>query len=72
MFFPQERDLWATLQEHDSSIYTENGFEMLVDVDGSMFNYKQVNFWLLCYVLLKQMWSPIQLKIISDHAYIIL
>ena len=55
MFFPQERDLWATLQEHDSSIYTENGFEMLVDVDGSMFNYKQVNFWLLCYVLLKQM-----------------
>jgi len=45
VFLPcvQERDLWGTLQEHDSSIYTENGFEMLVDVDGSMFNYKQVD-----------------------------
>jgi len=47
MFFHQERDLWGTLQEHDSSIYTENGFEMLVDVDGSMFNYKQVDY--VCY-----------------------
>ncbi|XP_053379141.1 uncharacterized protein LOC128548426 [Mercenaria mercenaria] len=37
----QEKDLWATQQEHDSSIYRENGFEVLIDADGSMFNYKQ-------------------------------
>jgi len=45
----QEPDLWATMRVNDSNIYQENGFEMLVDVDGSMFNYKQVYLYLLCY-----------------------
>ncbi|WAR14899.1 6PGD-like protein, partial [Mya arenaria] len=38
----QERDFWATNTKHDSNIWQENGFEMLVDVDGTMFNYKQM------------------------------
>ncbi|KAL4221403.1 hypothetical protein ACF0H5_019661 [Mactra antiquata] len=38
----QEENLWATYDKHDSSIWKENGFEMLMDVDGSMFNYKQI------------------------------
>lgn len=38
----QEKHLWATYDKHDSSIWKENGFEMLMDVDGTMFNYKQI------------------------------
>jgi hypothetical protein len=38
----EETNLWATLDTHDSPIWTENGFELLMDVDGTMFNYKQV------------------------------
>lgn len=38
----QEENLWATYDKHDSNIWRENGFEILMDVDGSMFNYKQV------------------------------
>lgn len=38
----QETNLWATHTRHDSSIWRENGFEMLMDVDGSMFFYKQM------------------------------
>jgi len=41
------------MKEHDSNIYQENGFEMLVDVDGSMFNYKQVHLCLLCSFFVK-------------------
>lgn len=37
-----ERNMWATHQQHDSSIWRENGLDILIDVDGSMFNYKQV------------------------------
>lgn len=37
----QEKKLWATQQVHDSIIYKENAFEFLIDVDGSLFNYKQ-------------------------------
>ena len=38
----EETNLWATQVEHDSSIWRDNGFEVLMDVDGSMFNYKQI------------------------------
>lgn len=38
----QETKLWATQDTHDSQIWKENGFELLMDVDGSMFNYKQI------------------------------
>ncbi|XP_045162534.2 uncharacterized protein LOC123527254 [Mercenaria mercenaria] len=38
----EEKNLWATLDAHDSPIWKENGFELLMDVDGSMFNYKQI------------------------------
>ena len=38
----QETDLWATYTEPDSKIFQENGFEMVMDVDGSMFFYKQM------------------------------
>lgn len=38
----QEKNLWATFNKHDSSIWQENGFEVLMDVDGTLFNYKQV------------------------------
>lgn len=37
----EEKNLWATFTKHDSGIWRENGFEMLLDVDGSLFNYKQ-------------------------------
>lgn len=37
----QEKNLWATMKEHDSMIWKDNGFEVLMDVDGSLFNYKQ-------------------------------
>ncbi|XP_045163839.2 uncharacterized protein LOC123528165 [Mercenaria mercenaria] len=40
--FLQDKDLWATFTSHDSKIWTENGFDILLDVDGSMFNYKQI------------------------------
>ena len=39
--FIQEKNLWATMTEHDSKLWQENGFEVLMDVDGSMYNYKQ-------------------------------
>lgn len=29
------------MTDHDSMVWKENGFEVLMDVDGSMFNYKQ-------------------------------
>lgn len=38
----EETNLWATYTTPESPIYKENGFEFLMDVDGSMFNYKQV------------------------------
>ena len=38
----QETNLWATFTQPDSQIWRENGFEMLMDVDGTMFNYKQM------------------------------
>ena len=38
----EETNLWATKVEHDSPVYRDNGFEVLMDVDGSLFNYKQV------------------------------
>ena len=38
----QETNLWATFTQPDSGIFRENGFEMLMDVDGSMFFYKQM------------------------------
>ena len=37
----QEKDLWAVHAEHDSPLYLSNNFEVLMDVDGSLFNYKQ-------------------------------
>ncbi|XP_060577885.1 uncharacterized protein LOC132735000 [Ruditapes philippinarum] len=38
----QENNLWATLTTHDAAISTENGVEFLMDVDGSLFNFKQM------------------------------
>ncbi|XP_045162533.2 uncharacterized protein LOC123527253 [Mercenaria mercenaria] len=38
----QEKNLWATMNTPDSQIWKENGVEFLMDVDGSMFNYKQM------------------------------
>lgn len=38
----QEKNLWATHVQHDANVYKENGFEIFADVDGTMFNYKQI------------------------------
>lgn len=38
----EEKDIWAKFTTHDSKIFTENGFDLLLDVDGTLFNYKQV------------------------------
>lgn len=38
----QENDLWATSKSRDSRLWSENGFDVLIDVDGTMFNYKQL------------------------------
>ena len=38
----QETNLWATFTQQDSELHRENDFEMLMDVDGSMFYYKQI------------------------------
>lgn len=38
----EENNLWASQTQPDSQIFKDNGFELLMDVDGSMFNYKQV------------------------------
>lgn len=38
----QESNLWATLTTQDAQVFQENDFEVFMDVDGSMFNYKQI------------------------------
>ncbi|XP_052760334.1 uncharacterized protein LOC128203098 [Mya arenaria] len=38
----QEKDIYATKTTHDDRIWEDNGFELLIDVDGTMFNYKQI------------------------------
>jgi hypothetical protein len=40
--YVQETNLWATLTTQDAAIWTENGVELLMDVDGSLFNFKQM------------------------------
>ena len=59
----EETNLWATLDEHDSSIWKENGFELLMDVDGTMFNYKQVQInvlgTMMDQILYKSPWDAV-------------
>lgn len=35
----QEEDLWATLREHDSSVFQDNAFEIFIDADGDGHQY---------------------------------
>ncbi|XP_052820248.1 uncharacterized protein LOC128246081 [Mya arenaria] len=40
--YVQEKDVYATKTQHDDQLWKENGFEMLMAIDGTLFNYKQV------------------------------
>lgn len=34
-----ERDLWASIREHDAQVYQDNAFEMFIAPDGETYNY---------------------------------
>lgn len=38
----QEKHIWATHKLHDSQLWTDNSFGLFIAVDGSLFNYKQI------------------------------
>ncbi|XP_052760386.1 uncharacterized protein LOC128203141 [Mya arenaria] len=38
----EDTDLWGTIQGQETGIWQDNMIDILMDVDGSMFNYKQI------------------------------
>lgn len=38
----EDPDVWGTLSEHDSIVYTDNDFEVFVDVEGDGLSYHEV------------------------------
>lgn len=40
--YVQDKDLWGTVNISDTAVWKDNGIEILMDVDGTMFNYKQI------------------------------
>lgn len=40
----EESDIWASLKEHDSSVYQDNAFEIFIDPDGDTHNYFEIQF----------------------------
>ena len=55
-FFAEDRDVWATMTEHDSEIWREEVFEVFIDADSDMRGYAEfqvnplsipVDLWIL-------------------------
>jgi hypothetical protein len=40
----EESDIWASLTEHDSSVFQDNAFEIFIDPDGDTHNYFEIQF----------------------------
>ncbi|KAL4221398.1 hypothetical protein ACF0H5_019656 [Mactra antiquata] len=62
----EEENLWGTYVTHDSSIFRDNGFEMLVNVDGKMVNYKQIQInvlgTMMDQIIYKSVWDSPNVK----------